>query len=291
MKYPRPRIAIHRQRGGERRGIGRHGADDASVAKIVVELEQARAIEAELPGGAQERLRKRAVELRDRAGGQRGGDLGHELLHLQVPRERGLGARALPALDEKCHHEGRLQDDKCDERPDVPGIPLPERQLARSRLGVHVALRDLEAMDHAQSFVLPLLVLGQIVPGRVGVGEMRTAAGGRQLLRVQRRGQIGHVIAGAVDMPEERALDVFGPRIDLGVDGDLENAALALRLNLADRVREGKLLLVGHERAAHDQDTAPLEQFADFRTVLARSERRRVGLELGADAGGEIDCL
>jgi hypothetical protein len=91
----------------------------------------------------------------------------------------------------------------------------PVLDLGVARLGMDVELRSPEGMDDAQVREVFLLVFGKLLPGRIGVAEVRFDAFAGKRPGAEDRCEDRNVRRGTVDMPEERAPQIIRRGIDL----------------------------------------------------------------------------
>src|SRR5262245_23573142 len=95
-----------------------------------------------------------------------------------------------------------------DERVDLDAATPPAGELLGGRLRVQEALRGLDAVHDPQPGESRALARRQRLPGGVGARELRIATLVGQRARAEQRAARRHVVGGAVDVPEERALQV-----------------------------------------------------------------------------------
>lgn len=93
-------------------------------------------------------------------------------------------------------------------------------------------------------------------------------------------------------MPVERALQIGGERaIDLFVERYLEDDLAHLEHEIAERPRDGLLLLLGEVEFTENQERAHLEGVANLGGMLAAEQGLDIALNLGANARRQIDLL
>ncbi len=102
--------------------------------------------------------------------------------------------------------------------------------------------------------------------------------------------EVGVGLKRPVEVPEHRALQVFGPLVDVLVERDLVDAALSFVLgNGAERLGDRDLLLVGDVESAEEDDAALFERRPDVLRFCAAEQGVEVGSDLAADSRGEVD--
>ena len=97
------------------------------------------------------------------------------------------------------------------------------RQLLGRRVRVHRALRRLDRVHDADRVGPFLLLVRQIVVGRVGAGELGLAAGLGNGVGAEHRRHDRDVVGAAVDVPVERAPEVRRRPVLRRVEGDPED--------------------------------------------------------------------
>ena len=149
------------------------------------------------------------------------------------------------------------------------------RQTASSsgvRVVVEQALRRLDGVHHPHRREPLLLVVGQVVVGGVGAGELGLAPGLGHGVGAQHRGHDRDVVGAAVDVPVEGAAQVGGRRVLLRVEGDPEDLgvlALAEDLDLAQLLAERDL------GGVVDVEVAEHERAVGLERLEARGGQRR----------------
>jgi hypothetical protein len=139
-----------------------------------------------------------------------------------------------------------------------------------AHLRADVVLRTLGAVDDPKLGDEFLVRLRQIVVGGVGVAELGLSTGFGQLDGPQQCGEIRIGLQRSVEVPEHRALQIFGPLVDVLVERDLVDAALPfVRRDVAQCPGDGDLLLVGDVEPTEEDDSALLEDRADVRSFGA----------------------
>jgi hypothetical protein len=100
---------------------------------------------------------------------------------------------------------------------------------------------------------------------------------------------VRNLAGSAVDVPEEGGLQIFGGTVLLFVECCLENAIIAELLNPAEHLGKPDSLAVVKIDLAEGDDAALFEKAAKFRDRRPVQQGIEVGLDLGADAGSQID--
>ena len=117
-------------------------------------------------------------------------------------------------------------------------------------------------MEDAQCVEALFLLVAQVVVGGIRAGELGLAAAGGQDVRAE-HGRLGRdLVLGAVDVPEDGALEVLGRGGLRRVEGDLVDGRRRGRLGLADVVEllgEHDLGLVVEVELAEHEDAVLLE--------------------------------
>ena len=108
----------------------------------------------------------------------------------------------------------------------------------------------------------------------------------------QQRREVRVRLQRAVEVPEQRALEIFGALVHVFVEGDLVDPVLSLvGDDVAQRLGDGDLLRVADVQATEENDPALREGGANVLRLAAAAQRVEVGPDFAADPGRAVDDI
>jgi hypothetical protein len=122
-------------------------------------------------------------------------------------------------------------------------------------------------MHHPETVVARLVFVRERFPGGVGIAKAGIAAPRREHPAGEQRGEDRHVVHRAVDMPVERALEVFGAGgVFFHIERDLGDTLVTFTLGreCAKRLGKRNLFVFVEIDFWEHQYAALLQQFADL---------------------------